>query len=309
VAPPETREGIESLTTAILAHVRESLPPAAASSVDDERSRVLSFASVMVTQSVDPPDLARLQATAIAGIDAANGPSATADSLVRAAIRAVSDSAVTSTTCKRCASTILPTNVQSGTIRVLTLPNLYINTKELIGGKPCSVLNHYFDFPTEGVTGVILDLRGNEGGFLPAVGCVAGQFVKPNTALFRVTARSGEETFGTPTDGRLTPIALPLVVFMDSDTDSGGLLLAATLRDVGRAALIGESKEHANGTVLALDATRTGQDHFLVPVGHMKRLGGTLLSEGVQVDVQVSPKNEEAMLEAARTRLGEHSSR
>ena len=317
VAPPETREGIDSLTTGILTHVRQSLPPAAAASVDAERPRVLSFASVMMTGSVDPPDPARLQATAIAGIDAANGPSATADSLVRAAIGAVSASVggysySPSTACKPCASgtahsPALPTNVQSGTIRVLTLPNL--NIKEVRDGKPCSAMDHYFDFPTQGVTGVILDLRGNQGGYLPAAVCVAGEFVKPNTPLFRVTARSGEETFRSPTDGRRTPIAVPMVVFMDKDTDSGGLLLAASLRDTGRADLIGESNEHASGKVLALVPTRTGQDQFLVHVGNMKRLGGALLSEGVQVDVPASPKNEDAMLEAAHTRLGEYSFR
>jgi len=314
VAPPETREDINSLTTAILAHVRQSLQPAAASSVDAEHSRVLSFASVMMTGSVDPPDPAKLKATAIAGIDSANGPSATADSLVRAAIAAVSASVGgygTSMKCEPCVSRTPhspapPTTVQSGTIRVLTLPNL--NMKEALDRKPCSALAHYFDFPTQGVTGVILDLRGNQGGYLPTAVCVAGEFVKPNTPLFRVTTRSGEETFRAPTDARRTPIALPLVVFMDKDTESGGLLLAASLKDVGRADLVGESKEHANDKVLALVPTRTGQDQFLVAVGHMKRLGGPLLSEGVQVDVPASPKNEESMLEAARTRLGEHSS-
>jgi hypothetical protein len=310
VVPPETREDINSLTTAILEHVRRSLPPAAASSVDAERSRVLSFASAMMTYSVDPPDAAKLQATAIAGIDAANTSSATADSLVHAAIAAVS----VSVSCEGCASGTArspPTSVQSGTIRVLTLPNL--NMKETIdllmldSRKPCSALDHYFDFPTQGVTGVILDLRGNQGGPLPVVMCVAGEFVKPNTPLFRATAKSGEETFRAPTDARRTTIALPLVVFMDKDTDSGGLMLAASLRDVGRADLVGESNEHAHDKVFAFVPTRTRQDQFAVAIGHMKRLGGALLSQGVQVDVPASPKNEESMLEAARTRLGEHS--
>jgi Peptidase family S41 len=314
VTPPETREDINSLTTAILAHVRQSLPPAAASSVDAERSRVHSFASVMMTDSVDPPDAAKLQATAIAGIDAANASSATADSLVHAAIAAVSHSVGgydTRTTCEPCVSgtahsPLPPRTMQSSTIRVLTLPNL--NMKETIDfRKPCSALDHYFDFPTQGVTGVILDLRGNQGGYLPAAVCVAGEFVKPNTPLFRVTTRSGEETLRAPTDAKRAPIGLPLVVFIDKDTESGALMLAASLRDVGRADLVGESKEHANDRVLALVPTRTGQDQFLVAVGHMKRLGGDLLSEGVQVDVAASPKNEESMLEAARTRLGEHS--
>jgi hypothetical protein len=38
VAPPETREDINSLTNAILAHVRQSLPPTAPSSVDAQSS-------------------------------------------------------------------------------------------------------------------------------------------------------------------------------------------------------------------------------------------------------------------------------
>lgn len=153
---------------------------------------------------------------------------------------------------------------------------------------------------------MVLDLGGNQGGYLAATVCVAGEFIKAGTPLFRLTSRAGDEVVRAPTDGRHPPIAIPLVVFMDQDTESGALLLAVSLRDAGRADLIGASKAHANDKVLALLTTQTGQDRFVVPVGHMQRMGGSALSAGVQVDVRAPPGNEDAMLEAARTRLGVH---
>jgi carboxyl-terminal processing protease len=190
-----------------------------------------------------------------------------------------------------------------GAMRVIALHDL--NMHEALEHKPCSAFDHYFEFPPEGVTGLILDLRGNQGGFLAAAICVAGEFLKPKAPLFRIVSRAGEETEASPTNGRRTPITVPMVVFVDRDTESGALALAASLRDAGRANLIGESKEHANGTILAQVTTRTGQDTYLLAVGYIKRLGGAPLAEGLQVDIAASPNSDDAMLDAARARFGD----
>jgi hypothetical protein len=303
----ERKAGEEQITGAIVAHVREALPPSASKSVNGEPAgRVRIFVRIVLGYSYYPVDTAKLQDAAIAAIDAANGPTATADSLVHAAIEGAAKTLTDSDTgCTHCRDTPRrsgpPTSVQVGTIRVISFPDLYL--PEAVS-QPCSALDHYVDFPTDGVTGVVLDLRGNQGGPLPVAICLAGEFLQPGTPLFQLTDRSHVEMQKSPKLGKNRPLTLPLVIFMDEDTESGALALAASLRDAGRASLIGESKEKANGTIRNLiPTTWSGKDQFLLPIGYISRVGGAPLANGLQVDVVVSPQSESALMDAAKARL------
>jgi hypothetical protein len=263
-----------------------------------------------MTLSIHPTELTKLQATAIAAIDAANTPAATADSLVRGAIAGVSTflsyGTHSTSECGHCQDTqpkaSLPTSIEVGTIRVISLPNL--NLPEGRNRSPCSAFDHYFDFSTKGVSGVVLDLRGNQGGYLPAAICVAAQFLGPKTPLMRLTGRLNAETQETPADSRRTPITLPLAIFIDKDTESGALALAAALQDTHRASLIGEPKDHANAAVLGVVTTPRDQDRFLLPIGEISRVSGAPLAAGKQVDIAVSPQEDGALMEAARAQFG-----
>lgn len=306
-APGKTNQEAEALAATILTHIRECLPATTARAVDAESNRLRAFANSLMALSFKPPELRDLQAAAIAAIDTADNAAATPDSLVRAAIAGVSTYLVsrTKSACDRCQEvqprTSAPTSIEAGTIRVITLPNL--NLGEARVGRSCSVFDHYFDFPSDGVVGVVLDLRGNQGGFLPTVACVAGQFLPPRTPILRILSPSAVETLESPAVGRRPPIALPVAIFVDKDTESGGLALAAALQDTHRASLIGDSKEHANAA-LTSPVTTKYRDSFLVPVGEMSRINGTSLAAGIQVDVAVPAQNDEALMYAARALFG-----
>ena len=290
------------LAAAIIAHLRASLPSPASHSVDELQPVVRSFARRLDEESIYPLDLAKLTAAADAAIDRANGPQATADSLVRAAIAAVTASlgGPNGSRCEKCADTshtrVPPTSTRVGTLLVASLPNLYL--REASDRDPCEAYDHYLDLPPD-VTGVVLDLRGNHGGYLPAAFCLAAQFLKPGTPLFLITSRAGAETMKSGKAGKTRPISLPLVALIDKDTDSGGLALAAALHDAGRATLIGERTDHAYGDVHALLFTQPGNITFTLPVGYISRLGGARLEEGVAVDVAVDSSNDEALMDAA----------
>lgn len=303
----KTNQEAEDLAVAILTHVRQCLPATPSRSVDAENERVREFANMLMTRLFNPPGLPDLQAAAIASIDTANNPAATPDSLVRAAIVGVSTYLLSRSRseCGRCQEAHIrmsqPTSTEVGTIRVLTLPNL--NLPEYGYTDSCTALNHYFDFPSDGVVGLVLDLRGNQGGYFPTVACVAGQFLKPKTPLLRMVSPSAVETLVSPAVGRRQPIALPMVVFVDTDTDSGGLSLAAALQDAHRASLIGDSKEDAYAT-LDLQVTTRYRDSFVVPAGEIRRITGASLAAGIQVDVTVPAQDDAALMDAARAVFG-----
>ncbi len=145
----KTNQEAEDLAVTILTHVRQCLPDTASRSVDAETKRVRAFANMLMTLLFDPPELPKLQAAAIAAIDTATNPAATPDSLVRAAIAGVSHYLVSrsKSECERCQDErrepLLPTSVEAGTIRVITLPNL--NLPEDHYTNSCAAFNHYFD--------------------------------------------------------------------------------------------------------------------------------------------------------------------
>jgi Peptidase family S41 len=304
--PGEARQDAEDLAQTILTHIRQCLPASASRSVEYQSGRVRAFANMVTMLFFYPTELPKLQAAAIAAIDAANDPAATADSLLRAAIAGVSTYSRSKVECVRCRDAHRepspPTSIEAGTVRLISLPSL--NLPEARESKPCSAFDHYFDFPTEGVSGVVLDLRGNPGGDLPTVLCVAGQFLTPKTPLMRVTGRLNAETQEIPADSRRTPLTLPLAIFVNQDTESGALALAAALRDAHRARLIGESKDHANATVLILLTVRNYLDRFLLPIAEMSRINGASLAAGIQVDIAVPAQDDGALMDAARALFG-----
>lgn len=85
---------------------------------------------------------------------------------------------------------------------------------------------------------VILDLRGNRGGLLSQAAAVTDIFLGPGEA-FRTLGRHPEASRIYVTAGRDLAEQQPLVVLVDGRTASSAEIVAATLSDRGRAAVIG----------------------------------------------------------------------
>jgi carboxyl-terminal processing protease len=102
----------------------------------------------------------------------------------------------------------------------------------------------------EGAERLILDLRGNPGGLVPEVIGVASQFLDEGVTIFQEQGREGEPKL-IKTVGRLGQwLDLALVVLIDDQSASGAEVLAAALRENGRATLVGETT-FGTGTVLS----------------------------------------------------------
>jgi carboxyl-terminal processing protease len=83
-------------------------------------------------------------------------------------------------------------------------------------------------------TGLILDLRGNLGGWVEAARCVAGIFLPPQTEV----VRAGSDDLELTSDAPLTD--LPLVVLTNSMSASAAEILSGALQDHQRAIVVGE---------------------------------------------------------------------
>lgn len=97
-----------------------------------------------------------------------------------------------------------------------------------------------------GARGLILDLRANPGGLLATTVDVADMFLDSGIILFEVDKEGEELAFNARPGGE--GVDIPLVVLVDRFSASGAEVLAAALKDNGRAALIGE-KTFGKGSV------------------------------------------------------------
>ena len=99
-----------------------------------------------------------------------------------------------------------------------------------------------------GRTKLILDLRGNPGGFVTAAREIASQFLADGTIFWQEDAEGNQtETVAKP-GGAATDPAIQLVVLVDGGSASASEIVAGALQDRGRATLIG-TKTYGKGTV------------------------------------------------------------
>ena len=89
--------------------------------------------------------------------------------------------------------------------------------------------------------GLILDLRGNPGGYLHVAVEVGSQFVPSGNIVTEMTKDGTENVFEVQPGGLATNSSLPLVVLVDAGSASAAEIVAAAVRDSGRGILIGET--------------------------------------------------------------------
>lgn len=98
-----------------------------------------------------------------------------------------------------------------------------------------------------GVKGVVLDLRGNPGGFRDQGVAAASEFLSDGPVMFELDS-GGRRRAIAPQPGGLA-LDLPVIVLVDGNTASAAEIVASALQDHGRAQVVG-TRTFGTGTVL-----------------------------------------------------------
>jgi len=97
----------------------------------------------------------------------------------------------------------------------------------------------------EGVKGIVLDLRGNGGGWVTSAQEMIGRFIPEDAgpALFQdLDLQDDDDLISEPiVGGGETAFDIPLVVLIDGGTASAAEIVAGAIRDYERGTLVGES--------------------------------------------------------------------
>lgn len=132
-------------------------------------------------------------------------------------------------------------------IGVIRIPQFYFDQAD----RSRNVSNHTADLierlEKEGVSGIMIDLRGNGGGSLDEVRRMTG-FFNGSSPVVQVKEYTGQiKTLSAP---RFKPLYTgPLVILTDKGSASASEILAGALQDYNRAVVIGSANTFGKGTV------------------------------------------------------------
>ncbi|MGD8633660.1 MAG: S41 family peptidase, partial [Anaerolineales bacterium] len=95
------------------------------------------------------------------------------------------------------------------------------------------------DLQDQGMQSMILDLRGNGGGFLFSAIDVSSEFIEEGLILTERFGDGSEETYEA--NGRGLATEIPLIVLVDGGSASASEIVAGAIQDYGRGVLLGET--------------------------------------------------------------------
>jgi carboxyl-terminal processing protease len=137
----------------------------------------------------------------------------------------------------------------------------------------------------DGAAGLVLDLRGNPGGYLEAAIEVVSQFVGDGTVMLERFGDGREQQYTARPNGLATE--WPLVVLVDEGSASASEIVAGAIQDRGRGTLVGETT-YGKGTVQV--STQLAEDGGVVKLTVARWLtpnGRTIQDQGLTPDVEV----------------------
>lgn len=137
-----------------------------------------------------------------------------------------------------------------------------------------------------GVSGLVLDLRGDPGGLVDEAVGVAGAFLPKESPVVTTEGRNSPrrtlETGETP-----EAADLPLVVLVDRGSASASEIVAGALRDAGRARLVG-TRTFGKAVVQSTVPLRDGGALKLTTARYLTPDGADISRRGLRPDVRVA---------------------
>jgi carboxyl-terminal processing protease len=137
----------------------------------------------------------------------------------------------------------------------------------------------------DGAVRLILDLRGNPGGYVGEAVGTASQFLASGTVYVERDAAGKEQATPVSPDGAWTD--LPIIVLVDEGSASSSEIVAGALQDNDRAEVVGATT-FGTGTVLGEFALEDGSALRIGTVEWLTPDGRRIWHEGIEPDVAVA---------------------
>jgi carboxyl-terminal processing protease len=160
-----------------------------------------------------------------------------------------------------------------------------------------------------GSTKLILDLRGNPGGYVTAARDVASEFIADGVVFWEEDAKGGQVPTDAVPGGIATDPSIEIVCLIDQGSASASEIVAGALKDSGRATLVGQTT-FGKGTVQQWQELPGEGGAFRLTIARWLTPNKTWIHDaGVAPDVEVTvpedtPPDEDPVRDRAIELLG-----
>lgn len=150
-----------------------------------------------------------------------------------------------------------------------------------------------------GLGGLILDLRNNPGGRIDEAARIADLFLPGGRTLFTLQGRDGRVLDAPQSHAQGTEPDYPIAVLINGGTASSAELIAGTLRDEGRAVLVG-SRTFGKGSVQMAFELEDGSALKLTVAHYRTPSGQQIHGRGIDPDLALTSSQTDGAPPAAR---------
>ncbi|MFN3975868.1 MAG: S41 family peptidase [Aquificaceae bacterium] len=177
----------------------------------------------------------------------------------------------------------------------------YIKLSQFTDGAGREVEKAIKSLTSQGVKGIILDLRNDPGGLLTEAINVSELFLKEGRLIVYTKTKKGEVNRYFSRRKPILPENMPLVVLINRGSASASEIVAGALQDHKRALLVGE-KSFGKASVQNIIPLEDGSAIKLTVAYYYTPLGRLIDKKGIQPDVEVkmTEEEEERLQEAIR---------
>jgi carboxyl-terminal processing protease len=134
--------------------------------------------------------------------------------------------------------------------------------------------------------GIIIDLRGNPGGYLDAAVEVPRDWVGDEPVVIQRKSDGSEEVM-KPTM-KITPVSLPTVILVDKWTASAAEIVSGAMQDYGKATLVGETTFGKGVVQEYIDSFPDGSALKLTMAEWLTPKGRSIDKKGITPDIAVA---------------------
>ena len=169
-------------------------------------------------------------------------------------------------------SSILQLKNKNRKIGYIKLPKFYHDFNDSKGRRSSNDVKNQIEYLKDnGIEGLILDLRNNSGGALRDAIKTAGLFIEDGP-IVQVRGRSGKISILRDLNKNII-YEKPLIILINKFSASASEIVAAALRDYGRAVIVGSEQSYGKGTVqnmIRLDDLLSSKYEKFSPLGALK---------------------------------------
>lgn len=167
---------------------------------------------------------------------------------------------------------------KDGSTAIITVTRFDTDTGTLVQG-------FVKDFAKDGISKVILDLRGNGGGYVSAAQDLLSLWLDNQKILTQKSIHFGNTTT-TTASGKAVLKDMPTVVLVNGTTASASEIVAGALQDYGKAKIVGE-KTYGKGVVQSLYDLSGGSTLKVTIASWYTPNDRSINGEGITPDVEV----------------------